>query len=84
MARERRRLREQARHYLRGLRQRADALQGRLRLLGPEQVLARGYSITLDAASGQILRAKEQTHPGQTIKTRLQSGEVRSVVQEGD
>ena len=84
MARERRRLREQARHYLRGLRQRVAALQGRLRLLGPEQVLARGYSITLDAASGQILRAKEQTHPGQTIKTRLQSGEVRSVVQEGD
>ncbi|MGD0812598.1 MAG: exodeoxyribonuclease VII large subunit [Verrucomicrobiota bacterium] len=84
MARERRRLREQARHYLRGLRQRADALQGRLRLLGPEQVLARGYSITLDAASGQILRAKAQTRPSQTLKTRLQSGEVRSVVQEGD
>jgi exodeoxyribonuclease VII large subunit len=83
LAREQRRLRERTRHSLRGLRQRGDALQTRLRLLGPEQVLARGYSITLDAASAKIIRSKEQTRPGQTLKTRLQSGEVRSVVQEG-
>jgi exodeoxyribonuclease VII large subunit len=81
LLREQRRLRERTRHYLRTLRQRGDALQARLRLLGPEQVLARGYSITLDAASGKIIRLKEQTRPGQTLKTRLQSGEVRSVVQ---
>jgi exodeoxyribonuclease VII large subunit len=84
LAREQRRLRERARHSLRSLRQRGDALQARLRLLGPEQVLARGYSITLDAAGGKIIRSKEQTRPGQTLKTRLQSGEVRSVVQEGE
>jgi len=83
LAREQRRLRERIRDDLRNLRQRGDALQARLRVLGPEQVLARGYSITLDAASEKIIRSKEQTRPGQTLKTRLQSGEVRSVVQEG-
>jgi exodeoxyribonuclease VII large subunit len=83
LAREQRRLRERIRDDLRNLRQRGDALQARLRVLGPEQVLARGYSITRDAASGKIIRSKEQTRPGQTLKTRLQSGEVRSVVQEG-
>ena len=81
--REQGRLRERTRHYLRNLRQRGDALQARLRLLGPQQVLARGYSITRDAASGTIIRSKEQTRAGQTLNTRLQSGEVRSVVQEG-
>jgi exodeoxyribonuclease VII large subunit len=82
LAREQRRLREGARHHLRSLRQRGDALRDRLRVLGPEQVLARGYSITLDAASGKIIRSKEQTRPGQTLSTRLQSGEVRSVVKD--
>jgi exodeoxyribonuclease VII large subunit len=45
-------------------------------------VLARGYSITLDAESGKIIRSKGQTQPGQTLRTRLHSGEVRSVVEE--
>jgi exodeoxyribonuclease VII large subunit len=79
---ERRRLREGVRHYLRGLRQRSESLQARLQLLGPEQVLARGYSITLDAASGKIIRSERQTRPGLELKTKLHSGEVRSVVKE--
>ncbi len=82
LAREQRHLQERTRQFLRALRQRGQALQDRLRLLGPEQVLARGYSITLDAASGKIIRAKAQTRPGQSLKTRLQSGEVRSVVED--
>jgi exodeoxyribonuclease VII large subunit len=82
LLREQRRLRERAGHHLRHLGQRVDALQGRLRVLGPEQVLARGYSITLDADSGKIIRSKAQTRAGQTLKTRLQSGEVRSEVKE--
>jgi len=81
LERERRRLREGVRHYLRRLRERGDSLRARLQLLGPEQVLARGYSITLDADSGKIIRSKGQTHPGQNLKTRLHSGEVRSVVE---
>jgi exodeoxyribonuclease VII large subunit len=74
------RLREQTKNRLRSLRQHCDALAARLRLLGPEQVLARGYSITMDAKGGQILRSARETRPGQKLKTRLQTGEVQSVV----
>jgi exodeoxyribonuclease VII large subunit len=74
------RLREDTAHRLRSLRQQCQALADRLRLLGPEQVLARGYSITMDASSGRVIRAAPETHPGQNLKTRLKTGEVKSVV----
>jgi len=74
------RLREQTQNRLRSLRRYADELAIRLRLLGPEQVLARGYSITMDAGGGQIIRSAGETRPGQKLKTRLHSGEVQSVV----
>ena len=54
------------------------ATESRLRLLGPEQVLARGYSITLDAATGKVLRDAAQVKAGQRLKTRLKNGEVTS------
>ncbi|NBV22929.1 MAG: hypothetical protein EBS05_13555, partial [Proteobacteria bacterium] len=57
------------------------ALTSRLRLLSPENVLARGYSITTDATTGAVIRNAEQTQPGQTLRTRVQHGEVKSVVQ---
>ncbi|MGO8701380.1 MAG: exodeoxyribonuclease VII large subunit [Limisphaerales bacterium] len=75
-----RRLREQAGRQLESRRQHCGTLVARLRLLGPEQVLARGYSITLDEASGEIIRTAETTQPGQKLRTRLKSGEVRSTV----
>jgi exodeoxyribonuclease VII large subunit len=54
------------------------ALETRLRLLGPEQVLARGYSITEDAASGRVLREASEVTTGQRLKTRLKTGQVFS------
>ncbi len=66
---------------LREWRRRVDALRDRLRLLGPEQVLARGYSITTDAQTGAVLRQAAALQAGQRIKTRLQVGEVRSRVE---
>jgi exodeoxyribonuclease VII large subunit len=77
----RRRLREQTGWQLHSRRQRCDALAARLRPLGPDQVLARGYSITMDAASGEVIRAARSTRPGQKLKTRLKVGEVRSIVE---
>ena len=50
------------------------ALEARLRLLGPEQVLARGYSITTDAATGKVLREAKEVKAGQRLKTRLEGG----------
>ena len=55
-------------------------LLDRLRLLSPENVLARGYSITTDAATGAVIRRAEQAVPGQTLRTRVQHGEMVSVV----
>ena len=77
-----RRLRELARHQADGVRKRFVELETRLRLLSPEQVLARGYSITMDANSGEVLRDANQVKPGGALKTRLHRGEVRSVVEE--
>ena len=58
------------------------ALEGRLRLLGPEQVLARGYSITMNADTGRVIRTAAEVKAGQKLRTRLKSGEVRSVARD--
>jgi exodeoxyribonuclease VII large subunit len=75
------RLEEQMRHRLRERRDRAEGLEARLRLLSPEQVLARGYSITTDAATGEVLRDASKVKPGQRLKTRLKTGEMTSRVE---
>ncbi len=53
-------------------------LARRLKALGPEQVLARGYSITTDVATGKVLRDAAKVKPGQKLKTRLAKGIVSS------
>jgi len=53
-------------------------LEKRLNSLGPEQVLARGYSITTDAATGKVLHNAATVTAGQKLKTRLATGEVWS------
>jgi exodeoxyribonuclease VII large subunit len=78
---DRRRLRELARVQLRDVVNRFAALESRLCLLGPEQVLARGYSITMDAATGEILRDAKKVKRGQLLRTRLKAGEVQSRVE---
>jgi exodeoxyribonuclease VII large subunit len=77
----RQRLEEQVHHALRERAQCLDALAGRLRLLGPEQVLARGYSITTDHASGAVVRSADQVRPGQRLRTRLKEGSLISRVE---
>jgi exodeoxyribonuclease VII large subunit len=75
------RLRELAREQFKHCKISLTATESRLRLLGPEQVLARGYSITLDAATGKVLRDAAQVKVGQKLKTRLKKGEVISRVE---
>lgn len=53
-------------------------LARRLKALGPEQVLARGYSITTDAATGKVLRDAAKVKAGQELKTRLAKGILTS------
>lgn len=77
------RLTSGAQRRLRELRTHVDGLAERLRLLSPESVLARGYSVTLDAATGAVVREARALQPGQRLRTRLQAGEVISVVEQG-
>jgi len=76
----RRRLSDNVRHSLERRGHLLDHLGSRLRLLSPENVLARGYSITLDAASGRVLRKATDARSGQRLRTKLASGEISSEV----
>jgi exodeoxyribonuclease VII large subunit len=78
----RHRLRELAQNGLRDRQNRFGATEARLRLLGPEQVLARGYSITTDAATGKVLREAAEVKRGRRLKTRLRTGEIFSRAEE--
>jgi exodeoxyribonuclease VII large subunit len=73
-----RRLHGQMRQLLETRKTGLGALEGRLRLLGPEQVLTRGYSITTDAATGKVLREAGEVKAGQRLKTRLKAGQIFS------
>lgn len=75
------RLQELSGHALKAWRNRLGTLSVRLRLLSPEQVLSRGYSITSLAESGEVVRDARQVNPGQRLKTRLKQGEVLSVTE---
>jgi exonuclease VII large subunit len=72
------RLRELAHVRFKELKNNLAAAESRLQLLGPEQVLSRGYSITMDVASGKVLRDAKIIKAGQKLKTRLQTGEILS------
>ena len=74
----RRRLFEWVQGRVRDGRNRFETMEARLRLLGPEQVLARGYSITMDAATDKVLRNAAEVKAGQRLKTRLKRGEILS------
>ncbi|MBM3889360.1 MAG: exodeoxyribonuclease VII large subunit, partial [Verrucomicrobia bacterium] len=55
-------------------------LSGRLALLGPQNVLNRGYSITTRVADGKVVTAPRQVRRGERLRTRLREGEVESDV----
>ena len=52
-----------------------------IRLLGPQQTLERGYSITLDA-KGNVIRSVQGIKTGDRIQTKLADGAMKSVVEE--
>ena len=62
--------------------ERIDSLTRHLNAVGPEQVLARGYSITSLKKGGLILRSKSQVKSGARLVTRLADGEVESVAED--
>src|SRR5207253_3961372 len=58
-----RRLRERMRHQLIARKNVFIHMKSRLHLLSPQNVLARGYSITTDAISGRIIRKSGEVQP---------------------
>lgn len=76
-----RRLTDRLALRLERMRSRLTGLEQKLQLLSPEQVLARGYSITTDAASGRAMRDARQARVGTVLRTRLHRGELRSRVE---
>jgi len=74
------RLKQAAAIALRGFNERMTARSQMLKLLGPESVLARGFSYTTDA-SGRVLLDAAQVQPGDEITTRVAKGEVKSRVE---
>lgn len=75
-----RRLHERTRLQLQVARQRLANATSTLRLLSPQNVLERGYSITMDAASGRVVQSAHGVKTGQILKTRLKEGEIESTV----
>jgi exodeoxyribonuclease VII large subunit len=73
------RLENAAKHQLERAKQGLLSMQRSIALLGPEQTLQRGYSITRKT-TGEILQRSEDVEPGDEILTRLAEGEVRSKV----
>ena len=59
---------------------RLEQAASRLELLSPKFVLARGYSITRDAATGVVLRDPKNAKTGQILRTQLHAGEISSTV----
>jgi exodeoxyribonuclease VII large subunit len=74
-----RRLNDCSRQRLTTAMQRWERVAGMLRLLGPEQTLGRGYSITQDEA-GKVIRSVAVVRPKMKIRTRVSDGEFESTV----
>jgi exodeoxyribonuclease VII large subunit len=74
------RLSDQTQRRIRELNNRWGSASSKLKLLGPEQVLARGYSITIDESTGVILRNSCDTKSGNLLKSLLKNGEIKSRV----
>jgi exodeoxyribonuclease VII large subunit len=73
------RLGNAAAYQLERVKQRLLSAQRSIALLGPEQTLQRGYSITRKT-SGEIVQRSSDVEAGEEILTRLAQGELRSTV----
>ena len=63
---------------------RLQALSGKLHALSPLGVLSRGYSLTQDSKTGQLINSSERLSPGQKIVTRFATGRAVSTIDETD
>ncbi|MEZ4770937.1 MAG: exodeoxyribonuclease VII large subunit [Caldilineales bacterium] len=67
-------------HRLAVLRAEVDGLRARLASLDPNAVLARGYAILHEPASGAVISSVAQATPGTLIRARVADGEFDATV----
>ncbi len=72
------------RNQLRGAEQQAAALAGKVESLSPLGVLARGYSLTTNAADGRLIDDAATLKQGDEIKTRFANGTAISRVERSE
>jgi exodeoxyribonuclease VII large subunit len=60
-------------------RRRLDDREVRLRLLDPQRLLARGYTLTL-TSGGELIKSVTAVKVGEPIQTRLHDGRIESIV----
>ena len=65
-------------HQLEKKRQQFDQLRSAIKLIQPENLLRRGYSLTYQ--NGQLLRSVQEVEPGDEITTHLQDGQLSSTI----
>jgi len=70
------RLRQAVQRELTERSRRLELLTGKLVALDPKAILSRGYSITFDATTQEILKSATKTHEGQLLRIVLYEGEV--------
>ena len=68
-------------HDILNRRHRISRLAASLEALNPLGVLARGYSLTLEANGKTLIRSSDQVTAGDLIHTRLASGAIASRVE---
>ncbi|MDQ6846239.1 MAG: exodeoxyribonuclease VII large subunit [Candidatus Dormibacteraeota bacterium] len=64
-------------------RRRLEGADGRLGALSPLRVIDRGYSITVDTATGRVITTAAAVAPGAVLRTRLAQGSLVSEVMPG-
>lgn len=62
--------------------ERIESMARFLQAVGPEQVLKRGYSITMKRKGGTIVRSASEVRAGDRIVTRFADGQIESVAED--
>ncbi len=71
-----------AEQHLQKAKGRVKLSEGKINLMKPENVLKKGYSISL--VDGKVLRTAKKAVPGQKMITRLYDGEIESIIEKND
>ena len=73
-------LRKLARRRVETSEARLETASGNLRLLGPAQVVARGYVIVEDGTRGKVVTTVTDAYLGQPLRLRLRDGTIDATV----